>query len=677
MTSKTAAPSDNSEHLTHPKYRADIDGLRAIAILSVVGFHAFPFWVKGGFIGVDIFFVISGYLISTIIISSLERNSFSFIEFYSRRIRRIFPALLLVLMACFTFGWFALLADEYKQLGKHITGSAAFVSNFLFWNENGYFDNAAETKPLLHIWSLGIEEQYYVVWPLLLWLAWKKRFNFLVTTLVIALISFVLNVVYVRSDTVAAFYSPQTRFWELLMGSVLAYVTLHKQSVLAKFQHRLDTRLARIFHEQVRETNGSILCNVQSVFGAVLIVIGIILITKERQFPGWWALLPTLGAVLVISAGSQAWLNRVILSSRVLVWFGLISYPLYLWHWPLLSFSRILASEMPSIGVRIGAVVVSITLAWLTYRFIENPVRFGLKKLRIVWILIFLAISVGAIGYYTYRQDGLGFRIGMLDGGVTNDLKYRHGGFYEGARDCSDIYTPLIANTWCAKKDGDPVVAVIGDSHAGQLFLGLKESSDTKFSQAIFMGAGSCYATLDWDSRDGCGKQLKLAFDIIEKTKSIQFVFVVGFYGWTDKGDEFAKFYIDGYKKTIDYFLSIGRKVVFVIDNPALGFDPEACLSQERPIEKVLSKLISKTPLCPSEFTTNLIDQSKYRAYVGELVASYPDVLFYDPQKKLCSNGVCKIIDNGKLLYSDWNHLSRYGSSFLANDIFMQLRNKW
>lgn len=156
-------------HLSHPKYRPDIDGLRAIAILSVVVFHAFPSWIKGGFIGVDVFFVISGFLISTIIFENLDKGTFSLTEFYARRIKRIFPALILVLVACFAFGWFALLADEYQQLGKHIAGGAAFISNFVLWDESGYFDNAADTKPLLHLWSLGVEEQFYIIWPLL-WL---------------------------------------------------------------------------------------------------------------------------------------------------------------------------------------------------------------------------------------------------------------------------------------------------------------------------------------------------------------------------------------------------------------------------------------------------------------------------------------------------------------------------
>jgi len=386
--------------------------------------------------------------------------------------------------------------------------------------------------------------------------------------------------------------------------------------------------------------------------------------------------LPTFGAVLIISAGTQAWLNRVVLSNRVLVWFGLISFPLYLWHWPLLSFARILTSEVPSCEVRVGMVVLSIMLAWLTYQFIELPVKLGPKNICTVLFLVSMAISAGAVGYYTYLQDGLDFRIKVKNGAI-NELKTRHGGFYVDAHDCSDKFTPLIANTWCAQKDGNSIVAVIEDSHAGQLFLGIKESNDTQLNKAIFMGAGSCYPTVGLDSRDGCGKQLKLAFDIIENTKSIKYVVVAGFYGWTNKGDQYAKLYLDGYRKTIDHFLSTGKKVIFAIDNPALGFDPEACLMQRRPIEKFLSKLRGKALLCPSEDTANLKDQSRYRTYMSELVTSYPDVLFYDPQKKLCSNGVCKMFDDGKLLYSDWNHLSKYGSSFLADDIFTQIRSKW
>ncbi|MBS1214622.1 MAG: O-acetyltransferase OatA, partial [Proteobacteria bacterium] len=273
-------------HLTHPRYRPDIDGLRAVAVLSVVAFHAFPRWVAGGFIGVDIFFVISGYLISSIIFSNLEHDTFSVVEFYRRRIRRIFPALITIMLASFAFGWFALLADEYKQLGGHIAGGAVFLSNFVLWGESGYFDNAAETKPLLHLWTLAIEEQFYIFWPLLLVFVWKRRWSFLRITALIAVASFAVNIYLIRENPTAAFYSPISRFWELMIGGVLAYITLHKPTWLGS--HR----------------------NLQSILGFLIVMLGLVFIDKTRAFPSWWALLPTIGSFLVLSGGPTSWPNK-------------------------------------------------------------------------------------------------------------------------------------------------------------------------------------------------------------------------------------------------------------------------------------------------------------------------------------------------------------------------------
>src|SRR5690606_12625358 len=182
----------------------------------------------GGFIGVDVFFVISGFLISTIIFKNLSTDTFSFSDFYIRRIRRIFPALIVVLIATLALGWLMLLADELNQLGKHVAAGAGFVANFVFWGEAGYFDSSAETKPLLHLWSLGIEEQFYIFWPVLLWLAWKRKLNLLMVAVVIAVLSFALNVTTVRQDPVATFYSPLSRIWELLCGAILAWLTLYR-----------------------------------------------------------------------------------------------------------------------------------------------------------------------------------------------------------------------------------------------------------------------------------------------------------------------------------------------------------------------------------------------------------------------------------------------------------------
>ncbi len=464
-----------AEHLTHPKYRSDIDGLRAIAVLSVVGFHAFPSVLKGGFTGVDIFFVISGFLISTIIFDSLERNSFSFIEFYSRRIKRIFPALSLVLIASLVLGWFVMLPDEYEQLGKHTAGGAGFVSNFLFWKESGYFDNAAETKPLLHLWSLGIEEQFYIIWPLLLWFVWKKRFNLLTLTIVITLISFKLNIGKVRVDQVAAYYLPQTRFWELLVGAVLAYTTLHKSNMLSKYQARIDMWLGSMLYAHAPEANGKTLANVQSLSGAVLIVLGVLAITKDKHFPGWWALLPTLGALLLISAGAQAWLNRTVLSSRLLVWFGLISFPLYLWHWPLLSFAVIIEGTHLSIWIRIAAISVSVLLAWLTYFLIEKPIRNGRHSKQKTIALLALMLVVGCVGYYCYHREGLAYRFPKLVQELTH-YKVSDPKNSWRAGTCHLLpkqdYTFFHACEALAVKNDKKNLLLWGDSHAAHLYSG-------------------------------------------------------------------------------------------------------------------------------------------------------------------------------------------------------------
>ena len=228
--------------------------------------------MPGGFIGVDIFFVISGFLISGILFQELKTQDFSFSEFYARRIRRIFPALIIVLLSSYIFGWFVLLADEYSLLGKHIAAGAAFASNFFFWQEVGYFDLSADTKPLLHLWSLGIEEQFYLIWPFILWLAYRLRFNLLLTTVIIAIGSFILNILTltVSHNLVAGFYSPQTRFWELLLGAILVYLLQNNKSHLNQ------------------SWGGEKANNYVSGSGLSLIILGLILIQPTYAFPGWW-----------------------------------------------------------------------------------------------------------------------------------------------------------------------------------------------------------------------------------------------------------------------------------------------------------------------------------------------------------------------------------------------------
>jgi peptidoglycan/LPS O-acetylase OafA/YrhL len=358
-------------------YRADIDGLRGIAVLGVVLFHAFPEWLGSGFIGVDVFFVISGYLITGIIASDLARNRFSYTTFYVRRVRRIFPALALVLIACLAFGWFALFPDEFTSLGQQISGGSAFLANIVLWKQTGYFDTAANLKPLLHLWSLGVEEQFYIVWPTLVALLWRWR-NRSTVVLTFLVASFILNVVFITRSPDATFYFPVTRFWELLFGAIIALSTISSPSPV------------------VNGTRRHLLSEAAAWIGMLMLGASFIFLDRASLFPGWWALLPTLGTALLISAGPSTWANRYVFANRVLVAIGLISYPLYLWHWPMLVFQRILQSSSPGVVSRVSIVCASAVLAWLTYSLIERPIRFGRRRTAVVPAL---CVAIAAVGF--------------------------------------------------------------------------------------------------------------------------------------------------------------------------------------------------------------------------------------------------------------------------------------
>src|SRR6202011_2172633 len=264
------------------EYRPDVDGLRAIAVISVVAFHAFPAYFPGGFIGGDVFFVISGFLISTIILKQLRRSTFTLADFYRRRIRRIFPALVVVLASCLLFGWYALLPDEFELLGKHVAAAAVFVSNFVSWHEVGYFDRDAALKPLLHLWSLGIEEQFYLGWPLLLLLL-KNRKGTGITISLLTAASFVLNLALLYRNPTANYYFPLSRFWELGLGCLLAY---YRESSAAAALAGAGSR-PRAAHSWT----GAPVYPAIPVVGFVLIIVALFAFDSHTPFPGWAALL--------------------------------------------------------------------------------------------------------------------------------------------------------------------------------------------------------------------------------------------------------------------------------------------------------------------------------------------------------------------------------------------------
>jgi peptidoglycan/LPS O-acetylase OafA/YrhL len=336
-------------------YRPDIDGLRAVAVMAVVVFHAFPAVLSGGFIGVDVFFVISGFLISGIIRGELEQGAFSLRGFYRRRIHRLFPALVVVLATCLAGGILVMVADEYRGLGRATVFGTLFAENVNLWLQAGYFDSTAWEKPLRHLWSLSLEEQFYLAYPLAMMMAW--RFPRAVTPLigVACVASLALNLWAIDENATLTFLAPATRAWELLAGGLVAAMPTLRGGAASPWRSRGADLAA-----------GS---------GLGLIVLAAWLYDPGFPYPGMRAVVPVAGAVLVIAAGPAALSNRFLLGNPLMVSLGLISYPLYLWHWPALSFAHILTYADPPVLVRAIMVIASMLAAAATYSFLERPLR--------------------------------------------------------------------------------------------------------------------------------------------------------------------------------------------------------------------------------------------------------------------------------------------------------------
>jgi peptidoglycan/LPS O-acetylase OafA/YrhL len=460
------------------RFRPDIEGLRAVAIVAVLLCHAGVPFLAGGYVGVDVFFVISGFLISTIVFEGVLDGRFSYLDFYRRRIRRIFPALILILLACLLFASTFAFPKDARLIGEHVIGGVGFASNFVLWNESGYFDWGAELKPLLHLWSLSVEEQYYIFWPVLAAFLLKRGRWFIWVTLLLFVGSFVANIVLVRVDPTAAFYLPVTRMWELLIGSGLAYVTLRRGSLptfLAPMPagHAIDVNV-------VAQRRG--LEQILSIAGGALLLAAVLVITREAAFPGWWALLPTLGACLVIAAGPRGWVNRVVLSNRAAVFVGKISYPLYLWHWPLLVFPTIVAGHL-SRSTRMTAVALAFVLAWLTYEYVEKPIRFGRKVPRVPTVLAGAMVGLALCGGLLIASDGWVQRLPPEVRTIaTAGFKFEHDGPGQPAHHCllspDEGVASYDASCTAPATAGAPRVWLWGDSHSDSLYPGLYALSE-------------------------------------------------------------------------------------------------------------------------------------------------------------------------------------------------------
>ncbi len=650
MTSLALKPPNTSVDTgVHPKYRPDIDGMRAIAVMSVVLFHAFPQWIPGGFIGVDVFFVISGYLISTIIYGSFNRNIFSFAEFYARRIKRIFPPLLLVLSASYIFGWFTLYPGELQQLGKHIAGGATFTSNLLLWDESGYFDTSAEIKPFLHLWSLGIEEQFYIFWPLTVWVAWKARLNILTISVIVALLSFSWNVTHLTDDPSSVFYMPQTRIWELLIGSIVAYINLYKPSLIPQ---RVKIR------------------NLLSLSGVLALGYGFTVITNETPFPGYWALAPSIGAALMIAAGPSAWFNKTILSMRPLVWLGLISFPLYLWHWPILSFARIIEGETPPAEIRFTAVVISILLASATYYLLETRLRKSSSRHKTATLTIMMVLA-GTVGYITFQNNGFPDRSSVKSAEEFNSQFVGPNWKFAKNDLCLNRYPFDDAKSYgwwfcMTNKDSPPTVLLMGTSFANHLYPGFAATPQLSGNSILSIGACSPGAVDVTDpnahkditpcSGDRPYRQKLLINQIIENTKTVKYVIIDGLSARKDGG--YHPGYISEVNSRIKYLESKGIQVIVFQPHILVNHDLKGCFS--RPLK-------NKTKDCEISIDLKKQIEDEFEPIKKGITMEHPNVKFFDQNTLFCGFWTCSLTLNGMPIFRDqYNHYSEYASTELA-----------
>lgn len=635
------------------KYRPDVDGLRAVAVIAVVAFHAFPSLARGGFIGVDVFFVISGYLISGIILGGLERDRFSFAEFYARRIRRIFPALAIVLIACYAAGWFVLFADDYKQLSRHIAAAVGFVSNFVLWDESGYFDDAGETKPLQHLWSLGIEEQFYLVWPTLLFLAWRTRVHPLGPAALLLASSFLLNVKEIRWDVVGTFYSPFTRLWELLMGAVLSAAAVSRPG--------WPTRLLELVDDFV--DSRPYIREIGSALGITLIATAVGFLDGDRLFPGLWALLPTVGTFAIIAAGPSAWINRHILSQRWLVWVGLISYPLYLWHWPLLSFARIVQGETPAIGVRFAAVVLSVVLAALTYHVVERPIRHGPRRRFVVPVLCTSMVALFATGLATYQAGGLFERpINRTD--QAHFLQYydwmrKHGIDAAYRRECDFMDWPTghardSIDAACTERGQRRTLFLWGDSFAQSVSLGVRRilPPQDRLAQVATSLCRPSFDEIDAHvPEERCLRANRYAIDSITRLRPA--VVILAQKGGHEETD---------WARMTERLVGLGVERVIVI-GPAPRWRPS--------LPEVVATQYWGTDF--RRVSYGLQNDSAADAHLQSVLANVPHLTYISLLKRLCNDEGCVAVVPGSpsndLMAFDFSHLSLKGSEFVADTV--------
>jgi len=665
-------------------YRPDVDGLRALAVGSVIVFHLAPALLPGGFLGVDIFFVISGYLISGMILQGIRAGTFTISDFYLRRARRILPALLTMLLVVSLVALLVLMPDELEGFAKSVTASTLFVPNLALAREAGYFDAATSTKPLLHLWSLGVEEQFYLIWPVAL-LLFAGRVRLKVTVIVIAAIGVASLISHVAIShyysATAGFYLPFTRFWQLLTGALIS------AGALAHHHEAIEGGGA---------TRAAWQSNAMSVAGLLLIV-GSILGTRAggESFVGV-AVPATLGAALFIAAGPGALPNRTLFSSRPVVYVGLISYPLYLWHWPPLSFLRILEIDQGSTGrlLRISVVIFAVVAAILTYHFVELPLRHRKDLRRLGVRLVSLLGAAAVAGVVVAYTGGLPQRTTL----TNNPLEWTQ----SMRRDdrCFALYgqpEDLQKNAFCVRTDytREPAIAIIGDSHANMFMPGV--SAAYPGASILQSGSAACPYLRNvefWndhrrDLRGDCPKLVDFAYRGLtpatrvvilsarmpiyaatpaEYAATFDFMSPKHFESVDFPGASAAETYERALARDLKFLLEAGREVVLILPVPPLNFSPRSCM-RIRPVDRWLPVRADASCSVPrARVDASLATPRSIIERVAGKLAN-PDLHLVDPTDALCDADVCHAEIGGNLMYRDDNHLSIEGSRYVWSRI--------
>lgn len=633
------------------------------------------------------------------------------ISFYARRVRRIFPILIVVLLTCITAGWLIMTPNEYQLLGKHIAGGSVYISNILLWKESGYFDVSSEVKPLLHLWSLGIEEQFYIIWPFVLLLLLKLTFRLDTFILLFIVASYVLNVFMVKTHATGTFYSPPTRFWELAIGGFLACIHYQGSSFWEKVALKTGAVLNTLVYADPHKGNEvKISRDLLSILGLVLILVSIIAFHTGMHFPGKKALVPTLGAFFLIAAGENAVVNKRLLSLRIMVFIGLISYPLYLWHWPLLSFARIIYGEVPPRSVRIGLILLGFLLSWITYRFIEPPLRWG-KHSRIKAVCLFVTLlCIGCVGLKIYNNNGCPERIGITTEDIHRDNELNQI-IAEGAKRCRQIlpdYERYYANKdECIfqKENKKNTIALFGDSHSRYLSYGLLDHLNAHYPKeglVRFSVAGTApfinYRRRNYPYLSNGHLAHLDGYNYVFADKNIKTVIIATYpLVWYDRiRDNSIGYYnkdtelqgmqdvldpneIDptillerALRRTFDELKKHNKRVLFLIDNPDFFFDVNICAV--RPYLKLLNLKYDNRCSPKRVELENNPNKVWFNSILTKVSKDYDNVTLVSAFDSLCDHEHCPIVRNGKMLYRDDDHISNEGARIISKDLIKILR---